>query len=280
MSNLDVEVETLRSTTSPEKLVCQAARGDYYDGFVGEADYESLMEDVPYDEQQVDAVHDIAERVDRDDDGTVLSIHFGDSCETEDEDPHVVYRQYALLERLFRRGHWGPFEHPNCTLAMKNVSRSCMAQLTRHRHASFDVQSQRYVDFQDTNSEDLVKTPASLTDEDHFARDEGAVEIPGQADVRMLFEKNRTRMVDTYRELLDNGVPAEDARFILPIGSVVNMTMTVNARVLLHIEDMRKTGGAQWEIRGLTEQIHDEFVDWMPMTAHLYDEHGPHKLAP
>lgn len=30
----------------------------------------------------------------------------------------------------------------------------------------------------------------------------------------------------------------------------------------------------------MTEMIHDEFADWMPITAELYEEHGPHKLAP
>lgn len=267
-----MRVETLRRTPNPEQLVCQAARGDYYDGFVADASFADLMDSVDYDERHVEAVTDIFYDDEINGDGVDMDVL---STDTE-----IRARQYALLERLFRRGHWGPFEHPQITLAVDGVSRSCMAQITRHRHASFDVQSQRYVDF--SSKEDQVKVPKSITEQNHATRGTGTVELDAvdRDYVEESFEALADDAFDWYERMVDHGMPKEDARFLLPIGTKVNFTVSVNARMLLHIEDMRKTGEAQWEIREMTEMIHDEFVDWMPMTAHLYEEHGPHKLAP
>lgn len=273
-----MNVTTLRSTDRPEQLVCEAARGDYYDGFVGDTPYAELMGSVVYDDDNVEAVEQIAqEQYD------VETVHDAvhalgvDETDTVPND-EVLYKQHSLLERLFRRGHWGPFEHPQITLAVEGVSRSCMAQITRHRHATFDVQSQRYVDF--STKDDRVAVPKSLTDPNHATRGEGAVEVADRDAWRNWFEQTSDDLFDEYERMVDDGVPKEDARFILPIGTKVNFTMSINARVLLHIENMRNTGASQWEVRQMTQMIHDEFSDWMPMTAQLYEEHGPHQLSP
>lgn len=155
-----------------------------------------------------------------------------------------------------------------------------MAQITRHRHASFDVQSQRYVDFSEKFNP--IEVPKSLRDADHFSRETGSTDLTDD-ELDQLEEKYRRHVnnsVSLYETMVDSGVPKEDARFVLPIGTKVNFTFSVNARMLLHIEDMRNKADAQWEIREMTQMVHDEFEDWMPMTAHLYEEHGPHKLAP
>lgn len=261
-----MRVETVQQTPKPEQLVCKAARGDYYDGFICDVDYDELLEGVQYDDSHEESVAECY----------VPNMQIND-VDSIDE---TWFRQYALLERLFRRGHWGPFEHPNITLAVEGMSRSCMAQITRHRHASFDIQSQRYVDF--SEKDDPVKTPKSLTDHDHFSRETGEVEATEEEleQSREAFEDLADHTVDAYEGMVESGFPKEDARFILPIGTKVNGTLTINARMLLHIEDMRNKANAQWEIRELTQQVHDEFESWMPMTAHLYEEHGPHKLAP
>lgn len=250
-----MQVEIVQGTDDPERVACVAARGDYYDGFVAEDSFAEVMDGVSYEDRHVEAVQ-----------------------ETIGETSEPMYRQYALLERLFRRGHWGPFEHPQITLAIEGVSRACMAQLTRHRHASFDVQSQRYVDF--SEKEDPVAVPRSLTDPDHATRGAGEVDVEDREMWEESFELTVNELVDRYENMVEAGVPKEDARFVLPIGTKVNMTVSMNARTLLHIEDMRKKGDAQWEIRELTELVHERFAEWMPMTAQLYEEHGPNPIAP
>lgn len=259
-----MDVTTIRSTNDPEKLVCETARGDYYDGFIGDVTYEELIESVTFDETHESWVE---EAVDIDD------YRYQNN---------IVYKQYALLDGLASSGHWGPFEAPSITFGIKDISRVTMAQITRHRHASFDVQSMRYVDF--SEKDEPYAVPASIEEEDHFSRETGRVELE-DVDEEWVEESYRDfcdEAFDWYERMVDHGMPKEDARFILPLGSLVNMSASMNARMFLHVEDMRGKGGgdAQYEIRKMTESMREEFEEWMPMTAHIYDRRGPHKLAP
>ena len=260
-----MRVETLTSTPTPEKVVCQVARGDYYDGFVPDTDFASLMESVEYDETHVDAVESLSE---------FERYNLTMSDETE-------YRMYALLERLFKKEHFGVWEHPKITLAIEGVSRACMAQLTRHRHATFDVQSQRYVDF--SEKDNTIATPKSLVEETHVSRETGLVDVSEDEQDQLLdlYETMTDNMLDQYETMVEAGVPKEDARFMLPIGTTVNMSVSLNARALLHIANIREKADSQWEIRELTNNVVDEaFKDWMPMTYHIYNQQKPLQLAP
>jgi len=86
-----------------------------------------------------------------------------------------------------------------------------------------------------------------------------------------------------YQELLDLGAAPENARMVLPIGTKVNITFTVNARTLMHIADMRAAADAQWEIREMTESVLDLAEEWMPFAFHYYNENlknRKNRLAP
>lgn len=266
-----MKVDLLRSTPEPERLVCQTARGDYSDEYIGDTEFDELMDPVkirPWGEQYV---------LDRLDHDRWESI---DDC-PEGRERDELRRQAktaSLVQFVFKRGHFGPFEHPQATFAVEGVSRSCMAQITRHRHASFDVQSMRYADF----SEKEAIIPESLRNPDHVARETGEVEL-SSAD-RKKYEVEYTlkaqELFDLYEEMVEVGVPKEDARFILPIGTPVNMSVTLNARGWMHVFDMRRKPDAQWEVREMSNRVFDEFRNWMPITGQLYEESAPHKLKP
>lgn len=261
-----IRVETVSETRGPERAIATAARGDYYDGFVGDASMTELLDPIDYTEAEYEKEAEyIEEEYLVDDDEIVEQL-------TEER-----AKLRSLLDQLMRRGHWGPFEHAQITLAVENVSRSCMAQVTRHRHATFDVQSQRYVDF----GEKDPKLPKSVLDEEHFSREDGQIAL--ENDPELLEEVFRTRMgasFDVYQDLVNDGVPKEDARFVLPIGTPVNMTVSMNARALLHVLNMRGKGDAQWEVRRLSELVEEALAEWMPITADLWREHGPFTEAP
>jgi len=65
---------------------------------------------------------------------------------------------------------------------------------------------------------------------------------------------------------------------ILPIGTKVNMTFTMNARSIMHLLDMRMKADAQHEIREFSNRVLDECKDWMPITFELYEEEFPNKI--
>jgi len=255
-----MEVEILQATDDAEKLVCQAARGDYSSEFVGDVEYRELMDSVSHEsrhEQRVLRMND--EPVER----------FGAFVREE-------AKTLAFIEKQLSRGHYGPWEHPSITFAVKGISRVTMAQITRHRHMSFDVQSMRYVDFED---QDIV-TPRSLTDDEHFSREDGLTEVEEREEALQMYEEKVEDMVEVYRELVESGVPKEDARFALPLGMSVNMTLSGNARTMMHLMDMRRNAAAQWEVRELSDLMVEHLQRWMPYTFSEYEDKGPNKLAP
>ncbi|MFC7074234.1 FAD-dependent thymidylate synthase [Halovenus rubra] len=247
-----MDVQLLESTADPERLICQAARNDYMEEYVADTPFEEAMASMG-----------------------------GDSLEDKQE---------TLIHHLLDHGHFGPFEHPHATFAVKGISRSCMAQLTRHRHVSFDVQSMRYVSFDDVDPDDvhdgeMVVVPPSATDPDWVGRNQqsGQVDEETAAEREELYRETIANSFDAYQELLEKGMPPEDARYVLPIGTKVNLVMSMNARMLMHVADMRAAADAQWEIRDMTERVLDLAAQWCPITFEYYDEemhNRKNRLAP
>ena len=137
-----------------------------------------------------------------------------------------------LLKELWRSGHHSPFEHASFTFGVDGLSRVASHQLVRHRVASYSQQSQRYVRMDRT---EVVLPPT----------------IAANPEARALFEHQTEAAHQTYRSLVDMGIPAEDARFILPHGWETRLVFTMNARELHHFFALRLCRRAQWEIREL-----------------------------
>ena len=274
-----MEVTVLRATEQPERLVCQAARGDYFEGYVGDEDYWSLMKGVDFTESDVQAVQKI----------------YDPDTPTEGSYWDAEAATRSFIRKQLSRGHYGPWEHPQITFAVKGISRVTMAQITRHRLMSFDVQSMRYANFDDVEpitpvtllspEERLEKYPHVFEDledaSEYYERHSGELDVSEQnrEHIRNMYDFNTLRQIERYDGMVDAGIPKEDARFILPLGTPVNMTFSGNARTFMHLMDMRKKPNAQWEIQELSGRLFDELREWMPYTFEWYDN-KPHKLAP
>jgi len=141
-----------------------------------------------------------------------------------------------LVKHLFKNGHHSVFEHIHYTFKIEGISRACLAQLTRHRHASFTVRSQRYCD----ESEQFFIIPK---------------DIKNNEDALLNYEDLLGDIKLVYAHLIDCGVKKEDARMILPNATTTELYMSLNLRELLHIVSLRNTKQAQWEIRELMQLI-------------------------
>lgn len=139
-----------------------------------------------------------------------------------------------LVKHLYKNGHHSVFEHVYFTFKIEGISRVCSQQLERHRQASFTQRSQRYCN---EDQFDYV-TPASVCDYSYVM--EG--------------------IAQAYKELVEIGVPKEDARFLLPNACETELYMSCNLRELMHIANERLCSRAQWEIRELVRQM-VELVD-------------------
>ncbi len=142
-------------------------------------------------------------------------------------------RAPEFVKKLVSLRHLSPLEHASFTFGAEGVSRALLAQITRHRIASFSVQSQRYVK---QNGANYVLPPSIAA-----LGEEAAARFREQMDAVWGF----------YGEWLQKGVAAEDARFVLPNGAETRMVFTMNARELMHFFSLRCCSRAQWEIRRL-----------------------------
>jgi len=152
-------------------------------------------------------------------------------------------KQADFVRQVLESGHDSPVEHVSFTFAIEGISRACTHQLVRHRIASYSQQSQRYVDETDF---DYIVPPA-------IARNPVAL---------VRFEACMTEIAGAYQELkalleeAGRGAKAkEDARFVLPQAAESKIVTTMNCRALLHFFALRCCSRAQWEVRGLANEM-------------------------
>jgi thymidylate synthase (FAD) len=182
-------------------------------------------------------------------------------------------------DRLFRHivnsGHTSTLEHLTYTFAIEGVSRALLAQLTRHRHFSFSVQSQRYVRFGSNDKScgfDYVIPESVKKSDNHVLINEGTPYVDG-ATVEDYFRETMAELQYRYDKLRELGIPAEDARMVLPNAAATNLVMTANLRSLLDFYSKRRKGrGAQWEIAELAEQLRKAVVEVEPWTDAFFEQ--------
>jgi thymidylate synthase (FAD) len=169
-----------------------------------------------------------------------------------------------LIRHIMRSGHLSTTEHLTFTFSIEGVSRSLLAQLTRHRHFSYSVQSQRYVKLESDSKSggfDYV-IPETVNKGENVALDLSLEEA---------FGSYMREVQDFYDYLRTKGVPAEDARYILPNATTCNLVLTGNLRSILDFYSKRGEGThAQWEIQELAEKLKEEVVYVEPWTEKFF----------
>lgn len=181
-------------------------------------------------------------------------------------------------DRLFRMivssGHTSTLEHLSFTFAIEGVSRALLAQLTRHRVGfSFSVQSQRYVRFGSGDRSggfDYVVPDTVTSDKKVPSNDDEDTYV--ELDALDIFETAMYEAQYAYDRLRKAGVPAEDARAVLPNAAATNLVMTANLRGLLEFYSKRKPGnGAQKEIADLASELKNAVIAVEPWTAQFFE---------
>jgi len=142
-----------------------------------------------------------------------------------------------ILRIIMTSGHLSALEHASYTFAIDGVSRAMTHQLVRHRIASFNQQSQRYVRYDDEPS--FIVPPTVADNPDALVR----------------FDCACADAFEAYRAQIDAGIPAEDARYLLPNAMDTKIVVTMNIRELLHFFSLRCCRRAQWEIRAVSERM-------------------------
>jgi len=182
-----------------------------------------------------------------------------------------------FLELLHSLGHESPVEHASFTFAIEGVSRTLLAQLTRHRIASYSVQSQRYVskdDFDYIIPPEIEKIPeakaeyiaAMEEDKRHYASLHKILSDKHYEDLIRQGKSPEVAKKDAQKKA------NEDARFVLPGSCDTKIVMTMNTRSLYNFFALRCCERAQWEIRDLAREMLRLVKDVSPL---LFKNAGP-----
>lgn len=161
-------------------------------------------------------------------------------------------RSGKIISKVVGMGHHSVIEHACYTFSVEGVSRALTHQLVRHRIASYSQQSQRYVPM---DRADYVIPPS----------------IEKDGEIADEFRKLMEEIWKVYRRLAEK-VDVEDARYVLPNACTTNITITMNARELLHFFSLRCCNRAQWEIREVADRMLAEVKRVSPA---IFENAGP-----
>jgi thymidylate synthase (FAD) len=163
----------------------------------------------------------------------------------------VSYEKF--LTKILKMGHLSVLEHASFTFGIEGISRATSHQLVRHRLASYSQQSQRYVKFKEPE----FVIPSSIQ------KNEG---------VEKRFSEAVESLYKFYSDMLEAGILAEDARYILPNAATTKIIVTMNARELLHFFRQRCCYRAQWEIKDMAVQM---LFSVKPVAPIIFEKAGP-----
>ena len=158
----------------------------------------------------------------------------------------------SSLKSAMASGHESVAEHACFTFYVSGISRVTLAQLTRHRLASYSVESQRYTEV--TGEPVLPET------------------IRNNPELNEMVSSYMNTCAKLYHHLVKSGIPKEDARYILPEGTPTMAVITMNARELRHFFSLRCCNRAQWEIRELALRMRELCLKEAPI---LFSDSGP-----
>ncbi len=180
-----------------------------------------------------------------------------------DDERITAEQMRTFIEERLKTGHASPLEQVYFEFGISGVSRAFSHQFVRHRVGiSFEQQSQRYVTYKGG------EFPYTIPDTVKKAGMDGKMED--------LFG----RVGELYEELVAAGVPAEDARFLLPNATNTNFKITVNFQSLLHICDLRLCTRAQWEFRKVAALMRAEVMKVVPeLGRYLQPKCGEFRLG-
>ena len=168
----------------------------------------------------------------------------------------------GLLKYCIKHNHWSVFEQSSMSLEIE-TTRGLAAQILRHRSFTYQEFSQRYADSslleeviplpelrrQDTKNRQNSTDDLDESDKQHY-----------QLEMQKLFEKS----MKLYKNMLDNGVAKECARFVLPLATPTRLYMTGSCRSWIHYINLRSAHGTQKEHMDIAHRCREIFVEQLP----------------
>lgn len=173
---------------------------------------------------------------------TCYSAEYPNKIWEKDADPEKMLK---LVQKVLQSGHHSTIEHCQYTFTISGVTRACTHQLVRHRHMSFSQKSQRYVT--EKGQFEYITPPTIKTNE-----------------LKQEYDSLMKQIAGFYEKMTEQGIPAEDARFILPNAATSSMVTSLNLREMIHLANLRLCVNSQHEIRNLIKKMRSLVVEKEP----------------
>lgn len=202
-----------------------------------------------------------------------------------DKCPNETKAGEYLVTHCLKYNHWGVVEHPQITFNVVGFPHHTVMQLRTHRiGCTFDVSSLRYCS---QHIIDVVSGDKSVEDV-FYLRPPGYYTDRRGAKYELTqkqYERKKERLEELccdYNDALFDGMSEEHARELIPMSIRQNFVLSLNARSLMHLLDMRSTADVQGEAVVFSELLFLRFAEWMPEVSQWYSEKrlGKNKLAP
>lgn len=145
-----------------------------------------------------------------------------------------------LIKALIAQDH-SPIEFAWAMFDIQGISRACANQLNRYRMSSQAQESMRYVEVKKKETDSIKEYP--------FIYPYTALKVTDACEdvVKICFK--------FYDRLVKAGVPKEDARMFLPLGTETRLKLACNFRELRHILKQRLDKHSQWEVRQVAREM-------------------------
>ena len=171
----------------------------------------------------------------------------------------------GLLKYCIKHNHWSVFEQAHMTVEIE-TTRGLAAQILRHRSFTYQEFSQRYADSSLLGN--TIPLPA-LRRQDEKNRQNSIDDIDPlmQQDFEIKMQRHFVDGMKLYKEMLDNGIAKECARFVLPLATPTRLYMTGSVRSWIHYIDLRSAHGTQKEHMDIANAVRDVFVEQFPICA-------------
>jgi len=171
----------------------------------------------------------------------------------------------GLLKYCIKHNHWSVFEQAHMTVEIE-TTRGLAAQILRHRSFTYQEFSQRYADssmladkipLPELRRQDTKNRQNSIDDVDPFVNQ----------DFQIKMERHFEQGMKLYKEMLDQGIAKECARFVLPLATPTRLYMTGSVRSWIHYIDLRSAHGTQKEHMDIANAVRGVFVEQFPICA-------------
>ena len=184
----------------------------------------------------------------------------------------------SLIEYLVRHKHTSPLEMCSITFCLKLPIAMCR-QLLRHRTGKFNEFSQRYTEVPDDDNRfkpsDTVfsfRGPCKLSKQ-ASEMNLTTEQTEKKMDKMKKIEEKHDEVFELYKELLDDGLAKEIARFYLPVSTYTEIYVQFDLNNLIKFFQLRCAEDAQFEIRTYAYAMKDLADQFFPICLGMYEQY-------